>query len=69
MTKAELKVADRIMCGKLNLGAQEPKAWSRAIGEIVDLRAALEHTMACECPIRLQLRCEGCVKAEALLRR
>lgn len=69
MTKADRKIAMRIMQGSCDTGGQEPKAWGRAITEITELRASLEHAMICDFPDEVRFRCDGCVKAEALLRR
>ncbi len=68
MTKKELKVAERIIQGKLETGGPGHGPWSRAITEIVELREALEHAMICDFPDEVRFRCDECVKAEALLR-
>ncbi len=69
MTPAELKVAKRIMRGKLDSGAQEGGGWARAIAEIVELKLALEHAQVCDYPDSVRFRCESCVRANALLLR
>ncbi len=69
MTKIELKVATALFRGKLDLGAQEPGAWPRAVTHIVALKKALEHAQVCDMPEVVRFRCDGCNAAEKLLRR
>ncbi len=69
MTPAELEVAERIMRGKLDSGAQERGWWGRAIAEIVELKLALEHAQVCAYLESDRFRCEICMEANALLLR
>ncbi len=69
MNEKEKKVADAVMRGRADLGAQEPDPWPRAITHIVELKESLEHATVCDYPDSVRFRCDDCTEAENLLRK